>query len=101
MNDTNTMEEQSELTVEEVLSGKKKENKSIEELLFPPLPDDYFKNNDGIQFDNRNPIEKAIDTYNNASIKPYIRSKKLGGDGDPVDDTGRKSALEIGINFSF
>ncbi len=40
------MEDQRELTPDEVLTGKKKEDKSIEELLFPPLPDDYFKYND-------------------------------------------------------
>lgn len=95
------MEDQRELTPDEVLTGKK-EDKSIEELLFPPLPDDYFKYNDCLQFDNRNPIEKAIAAYNNAPIKPYIRRNKLGGDGgDPLDDSARKSGWEIGINFSF
>lgn len=101
MKDINHMEEQNCLTPDEVLTGKKKEDKSIEELLFPQLPDDYFKYNDCIQFDNRNPIEKAIDAYDNAPIKPYIRRNKLGGDGDPLDDEARKTGWEIGINFSF
>lgn len=101
MKGTSHMEDRRELTPDEVLTGKKKEDKSIEELLFPPLPDDYFKYNDCIQFDNRNPIEKAIDAYNNAPIKPYIKSRKLGGDGDPLEDGARKTAWEIGINFSF
>lgn len=95
------MEDQRELTPDEVLTGKKKEDKSIEELLFPLLPDDYFKYNDCLQFDDRNPIEKAIDAYNNAPIKPYIKRRKLGGDGDPLDDEARKTAWEIGINFTF
>lgn len=101
MKDTSRMEDQRELTPDEVLTGKKKEDKSIEELLFPPLPDDYFKYNDCLQFDNRNPIEKAIDAYNNAPIKPYIKRRKLGGDSDPLDDEARKSGWEIGINFTF
>ncbi len=102
MKDTSHMEEQNYLTPDEVLTGKKKEDKSIEELLFPPLPDDYFKYNDCIQFDNRNPIEKAIDAYDNAPIKPYIRRNKLGGDnGDPLDDSARKSGWEIGLKFTF
>jgi len=54
-----------------------------------------------LQFDNRNPIEKAIDAYNNAPIKPYIKRRKLGGDGDPFEDEARKTAWEIGINFTF
>lgn len=101
MRGTSHMEDWRELTPDEVLTGKKKEDISIEELLFPPLPDDYFKYNDCLQFDDRNPIEKAIDAYNNAPIKPYIRRRKLGGDGDPLEDEARKTAWEIGLNFSF
>lgn len=101
MKGTSHMEDQRELTPDEVLTGKKREDKSIEELLFPPLPDDYFKYNDCLQFDDRNPIEKAIDAYNNAPIKPYIKRRQLGGDGDPLDDEARKAGWEIGINFTF
>lgn len=102
MKDTDLMENKTEeLTPDEVLSGKKKEDKSIEELLFPPLPNDYFKYNDGIAFDERSPIEKAIDAYNNASVKPYVQYKKLGGDGDLLDDEARKAGLEIGLKFTF
>ena len=78
------------------------ENKlSINELLFPQLPDDYFKYNDCLQFDDRNPIEKAIDAYNNAPVKPYIKRSKLGGDGDPLDNEARKNCWEIGLEFKF
>ena len=101
MKGTSHMEDQRELTPDEILTGKKKKDKSIEQLLFQPLPDDYFKYNDCLQFDDRNPIEKAIDAYNNAPIKPYIKRRKLGGDGDPLDDEARKTAWEIGINFTF
>lgn len=103
MRGTNHMEDQRELTPDEVLTGKRKEDKSIEDILFSPLPDDYFKNNDCLQFDNRNPIEKAIDAYNNAPIKPYIRRTQLGGDGDPFndDDEARKTGWEIGLEFKF
>ena len=99
MKDINVMEEKTETTPNEVPAEK--ENINIEELLFPPLPDDYFKNNNGIQFNDNNPIENAIDAYNNVKIKPYIKHKTLGGDGDPLDDAAKKSAWEIGLHFSF
>ena len=104
MKDTNHMEDQQTLTPNEVLTGRKdkQDEVSIEELLFPQLPEDYFRDKEAaFSFDDRNPIEKAIDAYNNASIKPYIRRNTLGGDGDPLEDGAKKPAWEIGISFTF
>lgn len=104
MRGTSHMEDQRELTPDEVLTGRKNEQDedSIEELLFPQLPEDYFRDKEAaFSFDDRSPIEKTIDAYNNAPIKLYIKRRKLGGDGNPLEDEARKTAWEIGLNFSF
>lgn len=104
MKDTNHMEDQQTLTPDEVLTGRKdkQDEVSIEELLFPQLPEDYFRDKEAaFSFDDRNPIEKTIDKYNCLPVKPIIRKTKIGGDGDPLEDAAKKSAWEIGLKFSF
>lgn len=58
-------------------------------LLYPELPSDYFeKNGDPFQKE-KNPIQQAVDKYNDLPVKPYVRKNK------------QTNAYEIGIRFDF
>lgn len=58
-------------------------------LLYPELPSDYFeKNGDPFQ-EEKSPIRKVIDKYNDLPVKPYVRKSK------------QSNAYEIGIRFDF
>lgn len=79
-------EDRVDLTLFDYYQNQKDPNLS---LLYPELPSDYFeKNGDPFQ-EEKNPIRKAIDMYNDLPMKPYVRKSK------------QTSGYEIGLRFDF
>ncbi len=75
-------------------------NDAARELLFPPLPDNYFEGKDMDQILQKplNPIEKVVDKYNSLPVKPYIKRRNLNCDDEQAAE---KAAWEIGISIDF
>ena len=101
MKNTNLMENET-LTPDEVLTGKKKDKESSS--LPSVIPSSYIDQDlsEKLVVDDQNFIEKILDAYQNARIKPIVKREELGGSDMYFDDgSGKKSAFFIGLDFSF
>lgn len=85
-----------EKTADDVLL-KKQTEPTLEELLYPYLPYDYFKDKDKV-FEDDDMLYKELCDAQSAKTMPYIKIKNLN-DGDAVAPA--KNAVEAGIMFSF
>ena len=77
------------------------ENSEIYDLLYPPLPDNYFDDvdlNQLAEIEPKNPIDKMVKKYADAKIKPYVRRTDLN---DGNDDAPPKNVWEIGVKIDF
>lgn len=74
---------------------------SIESLLYPELPKDYFKNRVEVFEKPKNGLQSIIERYENAKIKPYFSAVDFNNDDSNPYENKPKMGYEIGIKFSF
>ena len=103
MKDISNMESLTAATSDEILTGKKAKTEDSQQLSSSLMFYDVGTPTAELTSDNRNFIEKIIDAYQNAPIKPFIMRKDIGGNdtGFADDGGGKKSALIIGLEFKF
>ena len=73
---------------------------SIESLLYPELPKDYFKDKGEVFEKQKNSLQSIIERYENAKIKPYFSAVDLNNDDSNPYENKPKMGYEIGIKFS-
>ena len=95
------MESQNAVTPDEILTGKRKEQKNEDSALFPYISTDYFSDEELDEIfkpQPRNAIDETIKAYNESPIKPFIRRRNQN-EGDEY--APEHNTWEIGIKFEF
>ena len=74
---------------------------SAESLLYPELPNDYFKDKEDAISTEKSGIHSVVEKYENAKVKPYVSVSDLNNSSDLPYENKPKIGYEFGIKFSF